>query len=315
MDGKFLLRALQSKTIRFQFEVEATGITRYGIDQYAIGSAFFPVPPISEQQAIAAYLDHQTAKIDVLIAKKERLLDLLAEQRAALISQAVTKGLNPNVKMKDSGIPILGQVPEHWEVKRVRFTTKEMSAGPFGSSLTKDMYTQNGYRVYGQEQVIPNDFSVGDYYVSEEKFRQMQRYAVKAGDVLVSCVGTFGKVAVVPQDIQPGIINPRLVKLTPNTKIVRPHYLGLFLRSPISFMQMELESHGGTMDIITLGMLSDLVLPVPTLDEQEIILSFIDYQTKRLIDLATKVETAIERLREYRAALISSAVTGKIQVT
>jgi type I restriction enzyme S subunit len=91
MDGKFLLRALQSKTIRYQFEVEATGITRYGIDQYAIGSAFFPVPPLPEQQKIAAYLDHQTAKVDALITKKERLLDLLTEQRAALIDHATTK--------------------------------------------------------------------------------------------------------------------------------------------------------------------------------------------------------------------------------
>jgi type I restriction enzyme, S subunit len=104
VDGKFLFRALQARPINYQFEVEATGITRYGIDQYAIGSTFFLLPPLPEQWAIAAFLDRQTAKIDALIAKKQHLLDLLAEKRLALISQAVAKGLNPAAKMKDSGV-------------------------------------------------------------------------------------------------------------------------------------------------------------------------------------------------------------------
>jgi type I restriction enzyme S subunit len=109
--------------------VEATGITRYGIDQYAIGSTFFPIPPIPEQQAIATYLDRQTAKIDALIAKKEHLLELLAEQRAALISQAVTKGLNPNVKLKDSGVTWLGRMPSHWKVKQLKRLTNQITDG------------------------------------------------------------------------------------------------------------------------------------------------------------------------------------------
>lgn len=134
MDGRFLFRAFQARPINYQFEVEATGITRYGIDQYAIDSTFFPVPPLPEQQAIAAYLDRQTAKIDALIARKQRLLDLLAEQRAALISQAVTgrlplspgeRGPGGEVQMKDSGVPWLGQVPNHWEVKRLAYLFRE----------------------------------------------------------------------------------------------------------------------------------------------------------------------------------------------
>jgi type I restriction enzyme S subunit len=123
VDGRFLFRALQARPVSYQFEVEATGITRYGIDQYAIGSTLFPIPPLPEQRSIAAYLDRQTAKIDALIARKQRLLDLLAEQRAALISQAVTKGLPKTSEvspLKDSGVAWLGQVPSHWEVKPLK---------------------------------------------------------------------------------------------------------------------------------------------------------------------------------------------------
>ena len=117
-----------------------------------------------DQQTIAAFLDRETAKIDELIAEQQRLIELLKEKRQAVISHAVTKGLNPNATMKDSGIEWLGEVPEHWEVKRLKFLMDEIKAGPFGSALTKDMYVTSGYRVFGQEQVIPIGLTQNIYY-------------------------------------------------------------------------------------------------------------------------------------------------------
>jgi type I restriction enzyme, S subunit len=128
-------------------------------------SIFVLLPPLDEQRSVAAFLSRETAKIDTLIAKQERLIELLQEKRQALISHAVTKGLNPDAPMKDSGIEWLGEIPAHWEVKRLKFTALELKAGPFGSSLTKDNYVPSGYKVYGQEQVIPADFEIGDYYI------------------------------------------------------------------------------------------------------------------------------------------------------
>jgi type I restriction enzyme S subunit len=118
--------------------------------------------------------------------------------------------------MKDSGIEWLGEVPAYWDVKRLGYLCSDIKAGPFGSSLTKDMYVGEGYRIYGQEQVIPNDFTIGDYYISQDTYSRLQQYEVQQGDILISCVGTFGRIATVPDGIEPGIINPRLMRLRVN---------------------------------------------------------------------------------------------------
>src|SRR3990170_5396390 len=114
--GEYLFRAFSASGINDQFMVEATGITRYGLGKYGLDNSLFPLPPIEEQHAIAAFLNHETKRIDQLIARKERQIELLQEKRTALISHAVTKGLNPKAKMKDSRIAWLGEIPEHWRV-------------------------------------------------------------------------------------------------------------------------------------------------------------------------------------------------------
>lgn len=212
-------------------------------------------------------------------------------------------------KYKDSGVEWLSDIPEHWEVKRIKFLCQEIISGPFGSSLTKDMYTKFGYKIYGQEQVIINDFSIGDYYISEEKYREMIRYAVNPGDILVSCVGTFGKIAVFPQNTEEGIINPRLIKLTLNKQKIKPNYFGILLSSNICFFQFDKLSRGGTMGVVNIGILSMIELPIPPLDEQEKIAQFLDYKTKQIDELIKKKETLIEKLDEKRTSLISHAVT------
>ncbi len=270
--------------------------------------------PLPEQQAIVDFLDRKTAQIDTLIAKKQRQIELLQEHRTALINQAVTKGLNPDAPMKDSGIEWLGKIPDHWRIVRIKHISINMISGPFGSSLTKDMYTKDGFRVYGQEQVIPADFTIGDYYISEQKYLDMQRYAISPGEVLISCVGTFGKIAVVPNDVEPGIINPRLIKVSPNRNSVVPDYLGEALSSNLTFEQLKRVSRGGTMGVINLGLLSEILLPLPPLDEQEEILYFLKNKKAKSKITRKNIENQLSLLNEYRTALISAAVTGKIDV-
>lgn len=125
VDGAYLFRAFAASAIRDQFHVAANGITRYGLSKDAIDGAMFPVPPVSEQRAIAAFLDRETAKIDALVARKERLIELLQEKRAALITHAVTKGVNPSAPMKDSGVEWLGQVPTAWNIRRNKLLFRE----------------------------------------------------------------------------------------------------------------------------------------------------------------------------------------------
>ncbi|MBT3473748.1 MAG: restriction endonuclease subunit S [Gammaproteobacteria bacterium] len=271
------------------------------------------LPPDEDTNQIANFLDHETAKIDTLIEKQQQLIKLLKEKRQAVISHAVTKGLNPDAPMRDSGVEWLGEVPEHWAITRFKFVCDRIIAGPFGSSVTKDMYVKRGYKVYGQEQVIPNDFMVGDYYISEKDYTNFSRYVVSSGDVLISCVGTFGMIAVFPEEAEPGIINPRLIKAEVNSSH-SPYYIREFLKSETVFKQFELLSRGGTMGVINIAILSEIVVAVPALDEQNEIITYINNEKLKYRTLIEHADRAVNLLQERRTALISAAVTGKIDI-
>jgi len=187
-------------------------------------------------------------------------------------------------------------------------------AGPFGSSIKKEEYVEKGYKVYGQEQVIPDDLTIGDYYISEKKFQELKRFKIKHKDVLISCVGTFGKIAIVPENAEPGIINPRLIKLTPNSLICYSQFLSVYLKSYSSFLQLDKYSRGGTMDIINLTLLSKIFIVVPPTTEQFSIFEYILECKSKYSELIKKTEYQIRKLQEYQESLISDAVTGKIDV-
>ncbi|WP_339898325.1 restriction endonuclease subunit S [uncultured Gilvimarinus sp.] len=315
LNSKFLWWLIP--VVKTELDAVSTGSTFEAVSAEQVENVVVYIPSISEQTQIANFLDRETAKIDALIEKQQRLIALLKEKRQAVISHAVTKGLSCNgesdVPMKDSGVEWLGEVPAHWEVKKLKYFCQNIIAGPFGSSITKDMYCAQGYKVYGQEQVIPNDFLKGDYYISAKSFSDLMRYRVEAGDLLISCVGTFGKIAVFPENAEKGIINPRLIK----AKLLRgyfPLYIREFLKSDTTFKQFELLSRGGTMGVINIGILNEIDVAAPPYDEQIKIYDRIASVKDRYSALIGKAVTQIELLQERRTALISAAVTGKIDV-
>lgn len=279
-----------------------------------IANSILAFPPIEEQTAIANFLDRKTTLIDQAIGIKEKQIELLKERRQILIHRAVTRGLNPNVKLKDSGVEWIGEIPEHWEVKRLKHLAGNIISGPFGSSLIKDEYVKEGFKIYGQEQVIPNDFSIGDYFIPESKFKKMLRYEIFKDDILISCVGTYGKIALVPERFHRGIINPRLIKITPKYNLIHPKYLQEILLSPFCFSQFEQVSRGGTMGVINIELLSQLIIIIPTIKEQKEILTFLNIGKLKIATAISLKEKEIEKLKEYKATLINSAVTGKIKV-
>ncbi|MEX0445943.1 restriction endonuclease subunit S [Xenorhabdus sp. SGI246] len=300
-------------TYKYQLDAIATGSTFEAVSAEQLGNLCFTLPPVEEQERIVEFLDHETAKIDNLIEKQQQLIELLKEKRQAVISHAVTKGLNPDVPMKDSGVEWLGEVPEHWSIQKFKYICRSIIAGPFGSSITKDMYVKGGYKVYGQEQVIPNDFHIGDYYLSDSDFKKLSRYEVKTGDILISCVGTFGKIAVFPDWAEDGIINPRLIKASLNNEF-NPFFVREFLKSETVFKQFELLSRGGTMGVINISILNEILTSIPPIVEQNHIVNFISSQKKIFKKLIKKATNQIDLLQERRTALISAAVTGKIDV-
>ena len=280
----------------------------------SLGNMPLALPSPNEQTNIAAFLDCETAKIDALIAEQEKLIALLVEKRQATISQAVTRGLNLGTPMKDSGVAWLGEVPAHWLVKRMKHLVRESIAGPYGSSLTKSMYVTTGYRVYGQQQVIPDDFAIGDYYISEDKFAEMGRYRVMPGDVLISVMGTIGRAAVVPTAVEPGIINPRLVLYRVVEQLILPRYLQVFLNNPTSQRYFALAAQGTTMEGLNMSSIGELYVAVPPMSEQQKILKFIQFEGKKIDILSAEAARVIALLKERRSALIAAAVTGQIDV-
>src|SRR5690606_15556276 len=127
-----------------------------------------------------------------------------------------------------------------------------MKAGPFGSALKKEFYVPSGYKIYGQEQVIRGDAKFGNYYISKKKYQELESCKVKAGDILISLVGTYGKTLIVPDDYEPGIINPRLLKLTLNSEKMIPHFFVMAFAQESVMSQVHGLSYGGTMDILSL---------------------------------------------------------------
>jgi type I restriction enzyme S subunit len=231
-----------------------------------------------------------------------------------VISHAVTKGLNPDAPMKDSGVEWLGEVPEHWVVAKLRYLVSESAAGPYGAALTKAMYTDSGCRVYGQQQVIAGSFEVGDYYISREKYEEMARYTVSPGDLLITVMGTIGRVAVVPDGVEKGIINPRLVRYVFDKKRLTPEFAKEQILSSLHQEYLLQTAQGSTMDGLNMGILGGLPLAYPPHSEQLEILNYVNTISSKYSSLIVTSEKSLELLRERRTALISAAVTGKIDV-
>jgi len=284
-----------------------------------LASLKFPFLNSIEQLRISTFLDKETEKIDKLIEKKQILIERLKEKRTALISQAVTKGLDPKVKMKDSGIPWLGQIPEHWKVEKAKLCFKDgkdgIKIGPFGSSLKAEFIKETGYKIYGQEQVIANDFNIGEKYIDGEKFAELAQYEIKRGDVLVTMMGTTGKCQIVPDGIKTGIMDSHLIRIRPASDISLPQYFSLLIReSDYIRTQFDLSGKGSIMEGLNSSIISSLVILLPPIDEQKAILGTVNEKNNSISILIEKIDKQIEKIKEYRTALISAAVTGKIKV-
>ena len=315
--GPFLLRAMQADGIREQFWLAANGVTRYGLGQQGIKDAVVPVPPLSTQRAIAAFLDRKTAAIDALIEKKQKLLTLLAEKRAALIHRAVTKGLDPNVPMKDSKIDWIGRVPEHWEVKRLKTMAKFTTSGSRGWA---EYYTEDASNsVFLQSGNLGRHLDVDlstCQRVNPPFGAEGERTLVKLNDVLVCITGArTGAVAVATDPILPrAYINQHvcLARLMPEA--AHPLFIGLSLSSDLGQAHFQMVQYGGTKQGLGLDDVQNCWLAVPPRAEQEAVATQVWTELRHSRRAERLVERTIDHLREYRQALITAAVTGQLDI-
>jgi type I restriction enzyme S subunit len=269
-----------------------------------------PIPPLPEQQKIAQFLDQETSKIDKLITKKERLIELLKEKRTALISHAVTKGLNPDVPMKDSGVEWLGKIPEHWKVKRLKFLTRQIIDGTHFTPT----YAVEGVpflRVTDIQESVINFEQVKLIPESEHK-ELIKRCNPEKGDLLLSKNGTIGVPRIVDWNHKFSIfVSLCLIKVR---KLLSVHYSYYFFLSHEIKSQMSYGTKTNTVMNLHLDKIREFIFTFPPLPEQQKIAQFLDRETSKIDNLITKTRTSIDHLKEYRTALISAAVTGKIDV-
>ena len=282
----------------------------------------FYLPPIIEQDAIINYLDAKCGKIDKAIATQEKRVELLKELRQNIITQAVTRGINPDAHLKDSGVEWIGEVPGHWEVCRIKNVLKQgadsIKIGPFGSSLTGKVGADLEYKVYGQWNIVGADFNAGTNTVNKETFDELSKsYKVISGDILVSMMGTIGKCAVIPEGIQEGIMDSHVVKIRLNDSIMIGSYFEYIYdkdKSNVIFNQLQKMKGGSIMDGLNSTIIKSLTILVPPLSEQQEIVSYIESQTARLDKSIEKAEHQIELLQELKQSIITEVVTGKRKV-
>ncbi len=187
-----------------------------------------------------------------------------------------------------------------------------LKAGPFGSSLRKEFYSSAGYKIYGQEQVINGDAFFGNYFIDAKRFDLLKSCAVKPGDILISLVGTTGRVLVLPNDASPGIINPRLLKVTLVPDQVRPAFIKLVLESPQALAFFKANAHGGTMDVLNLGILKGFRIPLPPLLEQDALIEAIDDQFSVIDHLESDLEAKLNSAQALRQSILKAAFEGKL---
>ncbi|MGE6795548.1 restriction endonuclease subunit S [Psychrobacter okhotskensis] len=284
------------------------------INQETVASLKVSTPRHKEQVQIANFLDHETAQIDTLIEKQQTLIQLLKEKRKAVISHAVTKGLNPDAPMKDSGVEWLGSVPEHWVVAQLKFNTLMMQTGPFGSQLHAEEYIEDGIPLINPAHMIDGDI-VPDNRVTVDKATQerLERHKLSEGDIIFARRGELGRCAIVHKYQEGWICGTGSLRATLNDKLIS-EYAYLLITSDGLISELSLESKGSTMDNLNTETLGRVRMPVPPRNEQYEIISHVSHVFGKYKVLVENAARAIQLMQERRTALISAAVTGKIDV-
>ncbi|WP_306603240.1 restriction endonuclease subunit S [Azonexus sp.] len=240
----------------------------------------------------------------------------LADWQTAGQSGPKPKPPKPLPPLTVEELAVLPVLPEGWGWVRLEtiqaFGKHAVKAGPFGSALKKEFYVSDGFKIYGQEQVIRGDHAYGDYFISESKYADLSSCAVRPFDVLISLVGTIGKVLVLPELARPGIINPRLVKISLNLAAYEPAFFKAYFESGFLRSLYATESQGTTMDILNLGMIQGLPYPLCSLDEQREILSVLDAKLSEADQLDQTLATALQQADALRQSILKKAFHGQL---
>lgn len=272
-------------------------------------------PSLAEQASIAEHLDAKTTEIDSLVEDCEREVELLQEYRKAVISEAVTKGLDPNAPMKDSGINWIGEIPSKWATARLGNLCEKVFDGPFGSSLKSDDYSDEGVRVVRLENLKYLYFDESKRsYVSQEKYATICQHTIYPNDLIVATfVMDSVKACSLPPEIGYAVNKADCLGVRVGENIDRD-FLKYFLSSDQAYSFLSRFTHGSTRQRINTSQLKSMHVPIPRTEEQRAIVVYLDGRISEVRSLIAGKQAEIGKLREYRKSLISEAVTGKFKV-
>lgn len=303
MDAKFCRYVLREPTFLAEVEKRSTGISYPAINASEIGDIAIPLPPISAQKLIADYVEAETAEVDALIAAKQKLLDLMAEKRRAIVAEAVMRGLDPSAPMRPSGIDWLGEIPAHWQVRRIAtlFSQRDERSEPDLPLLEVSINAGVVVREFSSDKIEGTAADFNTYKVARQ------------GDIAFNKMRMWqGAVGVAPVD---GLVSPDYTVACAKAELL-PDYAGQLFRTASFSAECGRNSQGITWDRLRLYWdgFRDIFMPLPPLDEQQQIVEHISTETAKIDRLRTATENSIALLKERRAALIAAAVTGQLEI-
>ena len=315
VEPDFLSYAICESSFIETVVARSTGVSYPAVNTSEVGTIPIPLPSPKEQQAIADFLDAQTARLDALLTKRRALIEKLSEKRTALISRTVTRGLNPKAKCKPSGVEWLGDIPFDWTRTRLKRVASVCGRIGFRGYTTDDLVDEGeGALALGGANLT--DVGRLDLakrtYISWPKYEESPEIKVETNDLLIGQRGTCGNVVIIDSDIGPATINPSLVLLKRHR--INSHFLCYWMMGRLVQSVFETYLSTTAVPMLTQEQIGNVLVCVPPLAEQIAIVEFLDRETAKLDLMMAKVEAAIGKLQEYRTALITAAVTGKIDV-
>ncbi|MCF2846399.1 restriction endonuclease subunit S [Pseudoalteromonas sp. ACER1] len=315
---RFVAYLFDSPEFRTQVRNAVKGVKVFSVTQAILKNANVWLPSFEEQQKIANFLEYETAKIDTLIAKQEKLIELLKEKRQAVISHAVTKGLNPDAPMKDSGVEWLGEVPEHWVVSQLKHHVNTVNGFGFSSNDFQD----EGVPFIRAGNIKNKTIVKPDIHLPQSVVDKYQRVIMNAGELVISMVGSdpkikasaVGQVGLVPSSLAGSVPNQNVVILREKSSLIKQFLFYVVCGTPYRY-HLDVFSHKlANQSIISSSLIINAHFAFPTLEEQMQVVDFLDTQLKKYDALVEKAISSIELMKEGKTALISAAVTGKIDV-
>lgn len=318
--ASFLNYCLKSDINSIQTSINMNGSCAANLSAENVANYCFIEPSISEQQQIADCLDTKCSEINATAEDIQKEISLLEDYKKSVITEAVTKGLNTDAEMKDSGIEWIGEIPKDWKVKRLKYLYdytggSPVRVGPFGSELNSKEYQSEGIWVYNQRTVLDENFISNDVFITEEKAKKLSAFTVKTNDILITTRGTIGKIAIVPNCAEPGIIHPCIIRFRINSKLILSRYVKyIFNDTDITMNQIFYKSNGSTIEVLYSYSLRDILLPLPSINQQINIIDFLDTKCSEIDSLIADKKRQLDILADYKKSLIYEYVTGKKEV-